>query len=152
MAFKRVIIGRISLLSWLLGLFMEALTVVGYLLVLSFVPLVIICYWFVQTIYLVHVKFEGYLWIFLCVVVALISLLVFSMCAAKTYSAIQDGVISCIDTNRGHYNDCKSSFELQANPLEFWITLAAQYLITVGFLVLAISCIDLTLKSTIRKT
>ena len=131
---------------------MEILTIVGYLLTLSFVPFVIFCYWIVQSTYLVHVKFKGYLWLLLCVFGALISLLVFSMCAAKTYSAIQDGVINCIDTNGGHYRDCKSSFELQANPLEFWITLAAQYLIAVGFCVLAISCIDLILKNTIRKT
>ena len=131
---------------------MEILTAVGYLLLLLFIPLVAMSYWLLQSLALAHMREVGFLTILLYIFVTLIGLLVFSMCAAKMYSAIQDGVISCIDTNRGSYGDCKSSYELHANPLEFWITLAVQYLLTIGSLVMAISSFDLTMKNTIRKT
>ena len=128
---------------------MEPLSAVGYFLVISFAPSVVMFYWIIQSIFTVHLKNQGVLLILALAFLGLISFLVFVMHAEITYFAIQDGTL-CLEEIRNKV-DCRLSYDYLVDPFEFWTTLAFKYFIALGSIIFTIFSLDVILNNTLRK-
>jgi hypothetical protein len=65
-------------------------------------PLVIGFYWFIQYTAVGGFKNQGAFDLINCAIRGIVFLVLFALFSARTYSAIQDGQIDCIDTKKGH--------------------------------------------------
>jgi hypothetical protein len=125
---------------------------VGYAMLIAFAPLVVGFYWVIQYTAVSGFKKQGVPGLITLAICLIASMVCFTLFSARTYSAIQDGKIDCIDKNRGKIYDCKAVFSLAENPFEYWTTTVTTYFLAVGFLVLAIFCLHLLRRNFFKKS